>query len=289
MTRKSKLPAGTFQSGIGPLLKQLRRARSIAGVVLASRCGLSQATISKIESGRQHPSLDNVISIARALNVESAELAQLLKALNGPAQAEDSAALLDFVPYAPRGEPVVIEQLQKSIEKLERASKEIRIYQPFVFPGLLQESAYIEALFRMSTSATRSELERAIEARLARRAVLKDRDKYICFVLTEQSIRTRIGPKPAMQRQLEHVENLMNKDAIRLGIIPWTAQVLKVIPNQFMIFDRSTVILETVDGSMRVEAAESVARYLECFYISERTAVWGDEASELLRAARNAL
>ncbi|MEV6974359.1 helix-turn-helix transcriptional regulator [Kitasatospora sp. NPDC093806] len=52
------------------LLRDLRKRAGLSGDRLARRCGLSQSTISKIETGRRTPRLTEVESVLRALGVD---------------------------------------------------------------------------------------------------------------------------------------------------------------------------------------------------------------------------
>ncbi|MEU8591148.1 helix-turn-helix domain-containing protein [Streptomyces sp. NPDC048664] len=55
--------------GIGPRLRRLRRERGLTLKALAATTGISLSTLSRVESGKRHPTLDLLIPLARAHHV----------------------------------------------------------------------------------------------------------------------------------------------------------------------------------------------------------------------------
>ncbi|MFE7773424.1 helix-turn-helix domain-containing protein [Streptomyces sp. NPDC057445] len=55
--------------GIGPRLRTLRRDRGLTLEALAATTGISVSTLSRLESGKRHPTLDLLIPLARAHRV----------------------------------------------------------------------------------------------------------------------------------------------------------------------------------------------------------------------------
>lgn len=55
--------------GIGPRLRRLRRERGLTLEALAATTGISVSTLSRVESGKRHPTLDLLIPLARAHRV----------------------------------------------------------------------------------------------------------------------------------------------------------------------------------------------------------------------------
>jgi transcriptional regulator with XRE-family HTH domain len=61
----------------GSLLKELRESRGLSQSELGRRCGMSHATISRLESGERMPSRTMVNRLARAMLLSHAEAGQL--------------------------------------------------------------------------------------------------------------------------------------------------------------------------------------------------------------------
>jgi putative transcriptional regulator len=55
-------------------LRRVRRERDITQAELAERAGVAQQAIARLERGKQRPSLDTAVRIARVLGVEVLEI-----------------------------------------------------------------------------------------------------------------------------------------------------------------------------------------------------------------------
>src|SRR5262245_21563770 len=67
---------------VGERLQKLRKDRNITGDELARRLGTSQATVSKIETGFQKPTMDYIVRFAAEIGLPKAETTKLLARLN---------------------------------------------------------------------------------------------------------------------------------------------------------------------------------------------------------------
>lgn len=56
-------------AGVGPRLRALRRARNISLAVLAAETGLTSSTLSRLETGKLRPTLEQLLPLARAHGV----------------------------------------------------------------------------------------------------------------------------------------------------------------------------------------------------------------------------
>ena len=77
----------TIEEAFGIVVKRLRRERGITQDMLSSASMLDRAFISKIENGKQQPSLITIIELAKALNVSIANMffeLQFILELNHP-------------------------------------------------------------------------------------------------------------------------------------------------------------------------------------------------------------
>ena len=59
---------------VGMRIKELRRARNLSQELLSERVGISSKYLSSIERGRENPTLDTIIKISTALDVELSEI-----------------------------------------------------------------------------------------------------------------------------------------------------------------------------------------------------------------------
>ncbi|MDP1901813.1 MAG: helix-turn-helix transcriptional regulator [Rubrivivax sp.] len=65
---------GSEEQKFGRVLHRLRRQRGLAQDDFAFKCGMSASAISKIERGLKSPKLDTIFRIAKALDIQPAEL-----------------------------------------------------------------------------------------------------------------------------------------------------------------------------------------------------------------------
>jgi transcriptional regulator with XRE-family HTH domain len=59
---------------MGMRLRKLRKARKMSQAALAERAHLTRAYVTRLEAGRQDPSLSTINALARALGVPMTEL-----------------------------------------------------------------------------------------------------------------------------------------------------------------------------------------------------------------------
>ncbi|MER7707975.1 helix-turn-helix transcriptional regulator [Kitasatospora sp. NPDC097605] len=118
------------------LLRDLRKRAGLSGDRLARRCGLSQSTISKIETGRKTPRLTEVESILRALGVP-AEPAEDIMSLARIANTEWQGVRASLR----RG----LVKRQTELAALEASASEFRYFLPAMLTGLLATPAYVRA------------------------------------------------------------------------------------------------------------------------------------------------
>lgn len=87
-------------------IKQARKARNYTQKALADKIGISDAALSKIESGVNNPARSTLMSIASALNVSLAWLETGEGEMFLP-QPQDDQALVDRLVRAYHGSPVL--------------------------------------------------------------------------------------------------------------------------------------------------------------------------------------
>lgn len=68
---------------IGPAFRWMRERRSLSQADLAERLGVTASVVSRIESGRQRPSLDSVDRLLAALETDLLELGLALRVMAG--------------------------------------------------------------------------------------------------------------------------------------------------------------------------------------------------------------
>lgn len=119
-------------------LRELRRAAGLSGERLAVRCAMSQAKISRIETGRVLPTVIDVERILTALAVP-AHVAQELLAIA-------RAANVDYTSWRQYAR-VGLWRRQLEIKSLSDSAVLSRHFSPAIPSGLLQTAEYARVVF----------------------------------------------------------------------------------------------------------------------------------------------
>jgi transcriptional regulator with XRE-family HTH domain len=264
--------------GLAARLYRLRR--EVAGLrtqaELASRLGWDRTKISKIESGKQLPSEDEIRAWAAACG-----------------RPGDAAGLIDLRTDIQavhrtwrgrlRGGGAAV---QDEYDRRIRAAKRMRAVSPLVVPGLLQTESYARAIVAGSAEIWGlTDVDATVEARMRRRDVLYT-DRTFELVTTEAALRMPPCPPQVMRGQLDRLMSL-DLPNVTLGIIPLGVQLPLVPQNNFMLAD-DVATVEAHGGEDTLGERES-AVYVQVFDRLMGVAVTGEEARRLITAAAAAL
>ncbi|MEV1068900.1 Scr1 family TA system antitoxin-like transcriptional regulator [Streptomyces sp. NPDC050263] len=92
------------------------------------------------------------------------------------------------------------------------------------------------------------------------------------------------GGTEVMRGQLTHPLNALALPGLKLGVIPARAELALYLGHSFTIFDGRHVHVETFSARLDVKDEREVAVYKKAFALLERSAVYGQEARELIEA-----
>jgi len=266
-------------------LQQLREVAGLTTYQLASRLGVSQSKVSKIENARVAVSVRDVEAWARATGVSPEKTTELVE------RAE--LALTEAVNWRSalrEGLPVK----QRQVGELERAATVIRSFQLAVIPGLLQTAEYARRMFVGHHPAGRPDIGAAVAARLERQAILYNETKRFEFIITEAVLRWRVGPIPMTLAQLDRLRSLATLPNVAVGIIPLAAEVPVWHGSAFTLFEfeddeddgdaNSLVHVELLTSWTNVSDPNDVGAYREAFQRLRDAAIFDEAAQALLTA-----
>ena len=261
---------------LAEMLRELRRAAGLSGERLAARCAMSQAKISRIETGKVLASVIDVEQIVAALAVPG-EAAEKLVALARVA----NVGYTSWRSMARTG----LWRGQLEIKALHESSRMIRQFLPAIPSGLLQTPDYARQVLT-STMKGRPDrdVDRMVEARLSWQRVLEDRDRQFKFVLTEQAVRWRRAPLSVLIGQTANLLAMTERQNVEISIIPQSAEVLASPLNIFVIYDERLVTVELFSGTVALRDPQDVAYHAELFDTFRSRAYQGDEAAGFLRS-----
>lgn len=176
---------------------------------------------------------------------------------------------------------------------LEQGAARIRVYEAQLVPGLLQTHAYAEAVTRSGTAErTEEEIERHVELRLARQAVL-DRDPdplRLWVVLDEAVLRRMIGGPAVMAEQWEHVLSRVDSAGVSIRVVAFGAGVHAAEGVGFTVFDfddddlTPVVYAEQLSRNTFVDEADEVAVYTSALADAELMGESATASRELIAA-----
>jgi len=263
------------RANLGQRLRSLRRAAGLTGPALAARTGISQPKISKLETGRIAASVEDVQALAEALQASPDVTASLVE------QAHGLAAQLRAWRAMRRQH---LATYQERARDLEAAATEITIFQNAIVPGLLQVAEYARQVFlRTGLGGDDEAIANAVAARLNRKTVLFTGSKRFAFVLTEAALRHRICSAAVMRAQYDRLISIAGLENVRMGIVPFDVE-LPVLPlNNFALFDRDAVQVETISGEVMLRGARDVQSYADEVRKLEEVALRAADAVSFLR------
>jgi transcriptional regulator with XRE-family HTH domain len=272
--------SATAQQALDALAARLREIRKDAELTarqVAQAAGWHESKCSRIEHARTTPSPADIRVWCAICGV--------------PDQAADLTATVRSI------ESMYVEwrrmirsgmrRLQEAPLPLYERTRQFRIYEPGVIPGLFQTAEYARARMGriVEFNGIPDDLDTAVAARLERQRVLRRGDHKFAVVLEEWALRSRIGSTAMMAGQLAHLRQASTLPAVGLGIIPVSAARTMWSSPGFWIFDESRVLIETPAAELAITQPRQIAIYLRTFAELAAMAVYGSQARELINRA----
>ncbi|GAA2390565.1 transcriptional regulator [Catellatospora methionotrophica] len=263
--------------GLADRLRSLREAAGLSGKELAAALNWAASKVSRLEHGKQAPSL--------------ADLGAWAAACGAPAAADELSELLSEVRDVHRDwhrrMRAGVAPVQRSYNDLVAQSATVAHFETVYVPGLLQTAAYARRIIGEMVDLhglAVDDVDAAVAARLERQRHLYDTSKRFTFLLAEPVLHWRLCPPDVTRLQLDRLASAVDLPHVRFGILPFSA-LLPITPqNSFQLYD-STAVVETITSELVCSEDESAAygRALDHLW---RFAVEGPDALALIAAAR---
>ena len=247
------------------LAAELRRLRKDAGLTredVAGRTGVNEATLYRIETAKARPQSRTLMALLDIYAVPEdarVELAALAK------QSAEQNWLQSFPNELPEPYPTYI--------SFEGEARSLLNYESLFIPGLLQTEDYARAaLSRGLPNATNQEIQRLVEARMSRQAVLTREPPLRLWAIVDESAFHRLVSGPdVMKAQLEHLATAAELPHVTLQTVPYDVGAHPGMAGAFVIlqFDDhgapDVVYVESGSGDLFMESEPDVARYTTIF------------------------
>lgn len=163
----------------------------------------------------------------------------------------------------------VLPQWFRAYVDLEQAATLIRAYEGQFVPGLLQTDDYMRAVMGGALDETPEAIERRVELRVARQALLtRAGPPRLWAVVDEGALRRPVGGPRVMRAQIERLIEASRLPSVVLQILPFGAGAHPAMGGAFSILRFAdddlpdVVYLEHLTGAMYLDKRDDVLQYL---------------------------
>jgi transcriptional regulator with XRE-family HTH domain len=247
------------------LAAELRRLRTAAGLTreeVTERTGINEATLYRIETAKARPQTRTLTALLELYRVVEADRAELL-ALSR--QSAEQSWLQSFPTELPEPYPTYI--------SFEGEARSLLNYECLFIPGLLQTEQYARAaLQRGMPTGTKDEIQRLVEARMARQAVLtRDPPLRLWAIVDEAALHRPVGGREVMGVQLERLAEAAELPQVTLQAIPYEIGGHPGMAGSFVILQfgeaaaSDVVYIESQAGDLFLESETDLSRFSAIF------------------------
>ncbi|QOV38638.1 helix-turn-helix transcriptional regulator [Streptomyces ferrugineus] len=271
----------TARLALGARLRELRAESGLNGKTLAQQLGWPASKVSKIETGRQAPSVEDVRAWATVLGTPEAipELTGRLRTLE--------------THYAAwrRQLAAGVRARQEAWQATESNAGTVRNFETACIPGLLQTAEYARHMFERTTTLHRTppDIEAGVTARILRQQAIYTPGRDFRFLIWEAALHMVLCPREVMAGQLDRLAGVFGMPTVQLGIVPLGTNLTVVPTHGFWLFDDRLVMVETIGAELRLTDRAEIGLYQTVWDELERAAVTGPQAHRVIARARAGL
>lgn len=273
-------PRNPHRARLAARLRALRAAAGLSGNRLAQQLGWPQPRVSKLETGRQIPTdddLDAWVTATGAGKQQTTELAELL-----------SAARIEYATW--RGVQRTTGGLSgRHAERAawEAATTHIAEYQPAMIAGLVQTAAYARALLTSPLASamdiTEADANALVAERIKRQDILYQPGRRIEVILGEAALSNSPSTVDTLLGQLDRLISFAELPSLKLGVVPRNVPMPIAPLGCFAVYDGEFVLVETLTGEQRLGDPDEVGIYIKAFDQLRDSCATGPEAVALIR------
>ncbi|MGF1429842.1 helix-turn-helix domain-containing protein [Kitasatospora sp. LaBMicrA B282] len=268
---------------LGARMRELREectqtdGRKLSGRALAARLGWTQSKVSKLERGKQTPTMADVRAWAEAVGrpEAAAELVGRLRTVETQYRSWRRQLAGGVVP------------VQEAHAAQGKRTNARRSFDPTLVPGLLQTPGYARGVLSRYAAVHPSirDVDAAVAARMGRQHVLKERDRSFHFLVWEGALVSRVCSAAVLADQLDRLVPWLAPGHVRLGVVPFEVDLRVPAGVGFSIHDDSLVITESWHAEMWLDDPADIALHQRAWEALQVTAVYGPEAHRVIARA----
>lgn len=258
------------------LSRTLWELRQSAGITsqgeIAAKIGTNQSRISRLETGRYAPTVEEARALCRLYKAPADIRARIVQAAKDMETGQVRArVVLSRGGYG----------MQERVGRIEDDSAQIRVFQPVIFPGLIQSEDYARGVLGTLGMVSGAALDRTVAERMHRQQ--EATGKQVTLLTAEGALWWQGVSPQVMATQLDYAAASLGR--ARFGIIPWTTAATVYPTHGFSVYDHRVVIVGLWAGTTFTRDERDVDDYLKLFAELESLAVFGDDAAALLASA----
>jgi transcriptional regulator with XRE-family HTH domain len=267
-------------------LRRLRTDASLTREEVSARTGINEATLYRVESAKARPQTRTLMALLELYGVaedDGAELQALAR------QSGEQNWLQSFPTELPEPYPTYI--------SFEGEARALLNYECLFVPGLLQTEDYARAALQRGTpTGTREEVQRLVEARMSRQAVLtREPPLRLWAIVDEGALHRPVGGHKVMQAQLRRLAEAAELPQVTLQVIPYEVGGHPGMAGSFAILQfgddeaADVAYIESQAGDLFLESETDVARFSMIFDNLRALALPPDESASLVISAASEL
>lgn len=266
---------------LGMRLRELRTEGGLTGRQLAGHLGWTQSKVSKLETGRQTATHDDLNAWALGVGQPQVapELGSRLRAFESQSRSWRRQLAAGHRPVQDR---LTVEYERSTI---------MRAWEGSMVVGMLQTADYARHVFSAYVDLHQSprDVEDAVRSRVRRQESLYQPGKRYEIIMWEPALRAMVCPPAVLAAQLDRLSGVMGLDSVRLGIVPCGAALPLPPANGFWLYDERLAIVEDWHAELWLDQPDNVALYLRVWETLAGTAVYGSDAHKVIARCRRAL
>ncbi|GAA0518630.1 helix-turn-helix transcriptional regulator [Saccharopolyspora spinosporotrichia] len=264
---------------LGRQLRQLRDAAGKSSRAAAEWLDVSQATVSKVENGKQAPKIAHVRLLLQLYGVESPRSEAILRLAREANQRGWWTAYGDTVP-----------DWFRDYVGLETDATELWTYDAELIHGLLQTPDYIRAVTAACNEESADfDVECYIDQRQARQDRLTSSNPPLfSAVVSEGALRRMVGGPEVMRAQIQHLIELSKLPHVTFQVLPFEAGAHPAMVSPFILLgfeedpDMGAVYLENHQGALYLERPDDVRLYANTFERVRKAALTPKKTKDFL-------
>lgn len=269
--------AARAKAALGARLRELRKDAGLDGRQLSTAAGWHWSKTSRIEHGKQMPSESDLAVWCRVCDATLA-LPDLVASLRNVRAQWAEWRRITAAGHARR---------QQRGQEIESETRQLRIYNPTIVPGLLQTEDYARAVLAQCIGflGTLDDLDTAVAARIERQAILRTGGTRVAVLVHEAALHTTLGDDAVTSAQLRHLLDIaFGNPRLHFGVVPLHAGFV-YLSGSFHLFDRRQALIETASAELTITAPSELELYERLWAGLHGGAVYGDAARARITAA----